>query len=65
MCFFSDLSFDHAVQFRDHVVAREPYRLRDLAAQMRDTRGPLRTTDSSVRSLAALWEWFVGFVPAD
>ncbi|MBB2924355.1 hypothetical protein [Cellulomonas cellasea] len=65
MYFFSDLSFERAVQFRDHVVAREPYRLRDLAEWMRDSGGPLRTMDASVRSLAPLWEWFVGFVAAD
>jgi hypothetical protein len=34
-----------------HLVAREPYRLRDLAVRMRDTGGPVEAMDASLASL--------------
>jgi hypothetical protein len=51
--------------FVSHLVAREPYRLRDLAVRMRDTGGPVEAMDASLASLGPLWEWFVEYVLAD
>lgn len=60
--FFAQLPFEVAVAYRNHVVAREPYRLRDLAERMRDTGGPLAEMDATVASLVPLWRWFVQYV---
>jgi hypothetical protein len=68
---------DQAAQFRDHVIAREPYHLRELASWLDQTGGPLDEMDASTASLTPLWEWSVdlaragflgltdGLVPAD
>lgn len=59
---FFELPYEVAVAYRDHVVAREPYRLRDLAQRMRDSGGPLDEMDATVASLVPLWRWFVQYV---
>jgi hypothetical protein len=55
----------YAKAFVSHLVAREPYRLRDLAVRMRDTGGPVEAMDASLASLGPLWEWFVAYVLSD
>ncbi len=50
--------------YRDHVRAREPYRLRDLARWMAATGGPLEAADASFASLVPVWQWYVSFVLA-
>lgn len=62
---FYRLSPERAVQFCDHVVAREPYLLRDLASWLDQTGGPLDAMDGSVDSLVLLWEWYCDLVSAD
>lgn len=59
---FAHVSWQQAVAYRDHVRAREPYRLRDLARWMAATGGPLQAADASFASLVPVWGWFVGFV---
>lgn len=59
---FFQLPYEVAVAYRDHVVAREPYRLRDLALRMRETGGPLVEMDATVASLVPLWRWFVHYI---
>lgn len=61
---FEDSTPEQAEEFRAHVVAREPYRLRDLAERMAATGGPVEAMDASVDSLVPLWEWFVGYLLA-
>lgn len=61
---FTDTTREQAEEFCAHVVAREPYRLRDLAQRMRATGGPVEAMDASVDSLVPLWEWFVGYLLA-
>lgn len=62
---FYDLSPARAVQFCEHVVAREPYLLRDLASWLDQTGGPLEEMDGSVESLISLWEWYLDLARAD
>lgn len=62
MAHFSNVSWQQAVAYRDHVRAREPYRLRDLARWLAATGGPLQAADASFASLVPVWGWFVGFV---
>ena len=59
--YFYNVSLEQAVTFRGHVIAREPFRLRDLAVRMRDTGGPIDAMDTSMASLVPLWEWFVEY----
>src|SRR5665647_165211 len=61
---FGETTREQAEEFCAHVVAREPYRLRDLAERMRATGGPVEAMDASVDSLVPLWEWFVGYLLA-
>jgi len=58
----SGLSWKQAVAVRDHVRAREPFRLQDLARRMAATGGPVDQMDASFASLVPLWAWFDGFV---
>ena len=53
-----------ALEFRDHVRDREPFRLQLLARLLRDSGGPIEELDASFRSLVPLWGWFVDFVRA-
>lgn len=62
---FFDVPADRAAEFRDHVIAREPYHLRDLASWMDQTGGPLDEMDASVASLVPLWEWCLDLARAD
>lgn len=62
MAMFAEVSWDQAVAYRDHMRAREPYRLRDLARWMGSTGGPLEAADASFASLVPVWQWYVGFV---
>ncbi|WP_448061093.1 hypothetical protein [Cellulomonas hominis] len=62
MASFVYVSWEQAVAYREHVRAREPYRLRSLAEWMAATGGPLDAADASFASLVPVWEWFVGFV---
>lgn len=62
---FSLLSDERAAEFRDHVVAREPFFLQELARWMAATGGPVDAMDASAESLVDLWEWFAQFVDAD
>jgi hypothetical protein len=59
---FAHVSWEQAVAYRDHVRAREPYRLRDLARWMAATNGPIEAADASFASLVPVWQWFVGFL---
>ncbi|MFS0700072.1 hypothetical protein AB6N24_08895 [Cellulomonas sp. 179-A 4D5 NHS] len=59
MVFFDSLSPAQAAQFCEHVVAREPYLLRELASWLEQTGGPLEAMDASVDSLVPLWEWYL------
>ncbi|WP_024286544.1 hypothetical protein [Cellulomonas sp. KRMCY2] len=61
---FAQISFERAVEFRDHVEAREPFFLQELAGWMDATGGPVEGMDASAESLVELWAWFVGFVDA-
>lgn len=61
---FSVISRERALEFRDHVVAREPFFLRDLAGWVADTGGPLEVLDASAESLVDLWAWAIGFIDA-
>ncbi|WP_456787770.1 hypothetical protein [Cellulomonas sp. P5_C5] len=62
---FPTLSLAQATEFRDHVVAREPYLLRELAQWMVATGGPVDQMDASLASLVPLWEWYVELARAD
>lgn len=53
-----------ALEFRDHVRDREPFRLQLLARLLRDSGGPIEELDASFTSLVPLWGWFVDFVLA-
>jgi hypothetical protein len=64
MAMFTGVSWQQAVAYRDHVRAREPYRLRDLARWMAATGGPLEAADASFASLVPVWQWYVSFVLA-
>jgi hypothetical protein len=59
---FANLSLERGLEFRDHVEAREPFFLRELAQWMDATGGPLNRMDATADSLVDLWAWFVGFV---
>lgn len=61
----SDLTPAQAAEFRDHVVAREPYLLRELASWLDQTGGPIDAMDGSVASLVPLWEWCLEMAQAD
>ncbi|MCC2318147.1 hypothetical protein [Cellulomonas chengniuliangii] len=62
---FDELSSAQAAQFCEHVVAREPYLLRELASWMDQTGGPLDQMDASVDSLVPLLEWYLDLARAD
>ena len=57
--FFYDLSEFDARRYRDHVVARGPARLQDLAFHLAETGGPVGEMDASLASLIPLWEWYL------
>lgn len=59
---FARVSWEQAVAYRDHVRAREPFRLKELAERMAATGGPIEEMDASFASLVPLWGWFVGYV---
>ncbi|MCV2395251.1 hypothetical protein OEB99_13110 [Actinotalea sp. M2MS4P-6] len=59
---FSQVSLERAQEFCDHVRAREPYFLREVATWMAATGGPIDSMDASAESLVELWQWFVRFV---
>jgi len=61
---FAYLSPEHGLEFRDHVDAREPFFLRELAGWVDATGGPLGLMDASAESLVEIWTWFIGFVDA-
>jgi hypothetical protein len=56
---FMELSEAGARRYLDHVIARGPVRLQDLAFHMRDTGGPVNQLNASVESLGPLWEWYL------
>lgn len=62
---FVRVSLQAATELRDHIRAREPFKLQMLARWMRDTGGPLEQMDASFESLVPLWGWFVGQLEAD
>lgn len=59
---FSKLSLARAQEFRDHMVAAEPYELRALARAMARTGGPIELMDASIDSLVPLWTWHVAHI---
>ncbi|UZN04802.1 hypothetical protein [Cellulomonas sp. S1-8] len=62
---YHQLSSDLAARFCEHVAAREPYMLRELASWMKVTGGPLDAMDASVDSLDELWQWYWDLALAD
>ena len=62
---FSELAREQADEYCEHVVAREPYHLRDLARWMRATDGPIDAMDASLASLDPLWQWYVDLARRD
>ena len=58
----ANLSLERGMEFRDHVEAREPFFLRELAGWQEMTGGPLGLMDASAESLVDMWTWFIGFV---
>jgi len=59
-----DLDAQEAEALRVVVVAREPYRLAELADWLQRTSGPLDELDASVESLVPLWAWFLERIDA-
>lgn len=62
---YCNLTREQAVQLRDHIIAREPYHLRELATWVRDTGGPLEEMDGSVASLDPMWQWCLDLARRD
>ena len=62
---FPDLTLEQATQFCEHVAAREPWMLSELASWMDQTGGPIEEMDASVGSLAPLAEWYLDLARAD
>ncbi|NHT17272.1 hypothetical protein, partial [Cellulomonas sp. IC4_254] len=60
--YFEKTTREQAEELVQHVIALEPVRLRELAAWMHATAGPLDEMDGSSASLVPLWRWFVAFV---
>lgn len=60
-----ELSLAQAQTFCDHVIAREPVRLIELAQWMTLTGGPIELMDGSFGSLIPFWEWFVPYLRSD
>jgi hypothetical protein len=56
---YCNLTREQALEFREHVIAREPYYLRDLAQWMQTTGGPIDAMDASIASLDPLWQWYL------
>ncbi|WP_029288645.1 hypothetical protein [Cellulomonas sp. HZM] len=61
---FHDVPLDQAELFRDHVIAREPYMLRELASWMEQTGGPIELMDASVTSLIRMCDWYLDLARA-
>lgn len=62
---FSKTTREQAEEFCAHVIAREPFRLHDLARRMHATDGPLNRMDGTYASLVPLWAWFIDYIHAD
>lgn len=62
---YCNLNREQALELREHVIAREPYYLRDLAQWMRATGGPIDAMDASIASLDPLWQWCVDLAHRD
>jgi hypothetical protein len=62
---FPELTSEQAAMFGRHVIAREPYLLRELASWMEQTGGPIEQMDGSLESLVPLWTWCIELATVD
>src|SRR5690554_1974525 len=53
-----------ALEFRDYVRAREPFKLQELARRIVASGGSVDDLDASFASLVPLWAWFINFAQA-
>src|SRR5690606_20000802 len=61
---FKHTSRVQALEFRDYVRAREPFKLQELARRIVASGGSVEELDASFASLVPLWAWFVDFARA-
>lgn len=58
---FDELTFEQASAYKDHIAARVPVRLTDLAHWMSADGGPVESMDGTLGSLVPLWVWYRSF----